>query len=227
MSPAANPLWNPWANDRKLLDLYARRCREEAAEMTCAAQAARILAPLAADGETLLDAGCGGGYYYWSFHRRGMTAEYHGIDYTPEIIDLARRELCPRAALPPSRFQVEAIEDLEREFDTVLCFNVLTNSPHYKLPLERLLRCSRKRILLRENLGDALSVRYDPDPNLDEGRRHIRVYHNRYPLAEVTAFMESFGFRVTRIPDERTGDGEEMVCDVPHAWRILLGERVR
>ena len=81
---------NVWSNDAKLLETYRKRCRREIEEMTCAAQAAEILAPLVADGETLLDAGCAAGYYYWSFASRGVPLEYHGLDYTPEFIALAR-----------------------------------------------------------------------------------------------------------------------------------------
>jgi SAM-dependent methyltransferase len=221
----ANPLWNPWANDRRVLELYRRRCRREAEEMTCAAQAAETLAPLVGAGETLLDAGCGGGYYYWSFQRRSVPVDYFGLDYTPQMTALARLEICPAAGLPEERFVLGAIEHLDREFDNVVCFNVLTNSPHYGQPLERLLSCARKRILLRESMGDTLVVRYTPDPYLDEGKRHIRVYHNTYPIAEVMAFMEAHGFSVTRLVDRRTGDGTEMVVDIPHCWRILFGER--
>jgi SAM-dependent methyltransferase len=217
---------NPWANDRATLELYRRRCRREAEEMTCARQAAEVLGPRMEPGETLLDAGCGGGYYYWSFADRGFAPDWHGLDYTPEMIGLAREELAPLAGLDPSRFRLGAIEELEEPFDTVLCFNVLTNSPHYALPLERLLVNCRRRLLLRESMADELLVRYTPDPYLDEGKRHIRVYHNTYPLDEVTAFIEEHGFRVTPIRDERTGDGEELVVDLPHHWRILLAERV-
>lgn len=221
----ANPMWNPWANDRSLLDLYRRRCRQEAEEMTCAAQAAEILADRMSLGEDLLDAGCGGGYYYRSFLNRNVEVAYHGLDYTPEMIDLAREEMCRGTDLTPDRFTLGSVENLDRDFDTVLCFHVLTNSPHYALPLECLLRSARKRILIRENLGDALKVLYTPDPYLDEGKRHIRVYHNRYPIQEVIGLMEAEGFAVTRIRDERTQDGVEPVCDIPHQWRILLGER--
>jgi SAM-dependent methyltransferase len=221
----ANPAWNPWANDAATLDLYRRRCRREAEEMTCARQAAEILGPLVRPGESLLDAGCGGGYYLWSFLDRGVDLDWHGIDYTPEMIGLARTELCPRADVEPERFELRAIEQLRRGFDNVLCFNVLTNNPHYALPLEQLLRSARRRILLRESLGAELTVRYTPDPYLDEGARDIRVYHNTYPLDEVASFMEAHGFAVSRIRDERSGDGVEMVVDIPHQWRILLGER--
>ena len=222
---AANRLWNPWANDSALLDLYRRRCRDEVEEMTCAAQAAEIIAGLAAPGETLLDAGCGGGYYYWSLHRRGVPIAYSGLDYTPEMVALGRQEIAPRAGFDPERFILGWIEDLDEAYDITLCFNVLTNSPHYALPLERLLACTRKRLLLRESLGERLIVRFTPDRYLDANKRHVRVYHNTYPMAEVVAFMEAQGFRVSRIPDRRTGDQTEMVVNIPHEWRILLAER--
>jgi ubiquinone/menaquinone biosynthesis C-methylase UbiE len=193
--------------------------------MTCAAQAAELLGQDSRPGETLLDAGCGGGHYVHSLRRRGVPLEYHGLDYTPDMIDLARKELCPRTGLVPDRFTLGAIEDLDREYDHVICFNVLTNSPHYALPLERLARCARRRLILRESLGESLIVRYTPDPYLDEGKRHLRVYHNRYPIAEVSVFLEDLGFSVTRMRDRRTGDGVEMVVDIPHEWRILVAER--
>jgi SAM-dependent methyltransferase len=217
-----NARWNPWANDRNTLALYRRRCRREAEEMTCAAQAAELVGELATPGETLLDAGCGGGYYLHSLRSRDIAVDYFGIDYTPEMIALARAEM---TAVPADHFTLGAIEDLETEFDTVLCFNVLTNSPHYALPLERLLHAARKRILLRESMGDELIVRYTPDPYLDEGMRHLRVYHNTYPIDEVSAFMRQHGFEVRRVVDRRSNDGVELVVDIPHTWRILVAER--
>jgi SAM-dependent methyltransferase len=221
----ALPAWNPWAADRQTLELYRSRCRREAVEMTCAAQAAEILRDRVAAGESLLDAGCGGGYYYWSFADRGLPIEYSGLDYTPEMIELARTELAPRAGLAPERFHLGWIEQLDREFDTIVCFNVLTNSPHYALPLERMLHCARRRVLIRESMAQELIVRYTPDPYLDEDKRHIRVYHNTYPIDEVQSFCEEHGFTVTPIPDRRTNDQVEMVVDIPHHWRILLAER--
>lgn len=221
----ANPLWNPWANDSKLLDLYRARCRKEAEEMTCARQAAEILAPITKPGETLLDAGCGGGYYYWSFLKAGIDCEYLGLDYTPCMIDLARAEMTTLAGLPANRFRLGCITDLDETFDHIVCFNVLTNNPHYARPLERLAACARKTLLLRENLGDDLIVRYTADTFLDKGKRHIRVYHNQYPVREVAGLLEADGFDVRPIRDERSGDGTESVCGIPHSWRILLATR--
>jgi SAM-dependent methyltransferase len=222
---SANPLWNPWANDRKLLDLYRERCRQEAEEMTCAAQAAKILEPLITPGETLLDVGCGGGYYYWSFQKRNIQVCYQGLDYTPEMIELARSEMIIPTDLKKTDFILAAIEDLDRGYDNILCFNVLTNNPHYALPLERMLCCCRKRILIRESFGKELKVTFQPDYNIDEDKRDLRVYHNTYPMNETIEFIKSYGFEVKTIIDERTKDGMEMVCDIPHYWRILMAER--
>jgi SAM-dependent methyltransferase len=225
LSTPPDPRWNPWCNDQRTLALYRRRCRLEAEEMACAAQAAELIGERAAPGETLLDAGCGGGYYLHSLRSRQVPVEYTGLDYTPEMIALAREEMSPRTGLAPERFVLASIEDLDRPFDNVLCFNVLTNSPHYALPLERLLLTARKRIFLRESLHESLLVRYTRDPYLDEGKRHIRVYHNTYPIAEVIGFIEEHGFQVTRVVDRRTNDGVESVVGLPHHWRILVGER--
>jgi Iap family predicted aminopeptidase len=106
-----------------------------------------------------------------------------------------------------------------------LCFHVLSTSPHYAHLLDRMLACAKKRLLLRESLAETPGWTYLPDPYLDEDKRHIQVYHNTYPIREVEAFMEARGFKVTRIPDRRTNDGMERVCDVPQYWKILLAER--
>jgi SAM-dependent methyltransferase len=223
---AAHPSWNPWANDRRLLELYRSRCRRETDEMTCAAQAADLLAEVVRPGESVLDAGCGGGYYYWSLQSRGLQAEYFGIDYTPEMITLAREVLCPAASLSSDRFTLGRIENLDRVFDHLICFNVLTNNPHYAVGLERLLACTRRRLVMRESMGDRLEVRFTPDPYLDEDKRHIRVYHNTYPIREIIDFIEANGFKVSIVPDRRTADRPEMVVDIPHYWRVLVADRV-
>ena len=65
----------------------------------------------------------------------------------------------------PSASGLGAIEELadDEVYDNVLCFNVLTNSPHYALPLERLLRSAAQA---------------DPAPR-EHGRRADRALHAR------------------------------------------------
>jgi ubiquinone/menaquinone biosynthesis C-methylase UbiE len=217
----ANPAWNCWGNDQKLLALYQKRCRQEVVEMTCAQQAAQILHPICQPGDTVLDAGCGGGYYYHSFQKQHIPMEYYGLDYTPQMITLAQQEI----PLPPHRFQLGCIEDLDHSFDHILCFNVLTYAPHYAQCLERLLRCTKKTLLIRESLHQNLIIRYQPDPYIDPDKVGIRAYANTYPQQEVIQLMEAEGFEVSPILDERTQNQVEMVIDIPHYWKILLATR--
>lgn len=127
--------------------------------------------------------------------------------------------------MDPERFRLGWIECLEDRFDTILCFNVVTNSPHYALGLERLLRCARRRVLLREGLGPELVVRYTPNTYLDEGRRHIRVYHNTIRTRKWCGSSRSTASAWRACATSGPGTGTEMVVDIPHHWRILLAER--
>lgn len=226
MPSVPNDKFNCWAHDKNTFELYRRRCLRQEQEMTCAAQAADILAPLAKKGETLLDAGCAAGYYFWSFSSRGIPIEYHGLDYTQKLVELGRKELCPVAGLDPSRLSCGRIEDLDMPFDNIICFNVLTNSPHYAECLDRMLASARRRIIIRESMSDTMTIRYSPDPYLDPEYRHLNVYHNTYHMDEVIKFIEAHGFTVHKFVDKRTNDGMEMVVDIPHYWKILLAERI-
>lgn len=222
-----NPRYNVWEHSAQVRDLYARRARGEAEEMTCARQCAEILADLARPGMRLLDAGCGSGYYYWSFARTGVRADYHGIDSAPTLIAIGRQHLLPRAGLPEDRLQPTAIEDLEERFDIVVCFNTLAFLPNYHCYLERLCNAADRYLVIRDSLADTPTYRYEVDGHLDPEYNHLRLYFNTYPLQEYVAFIEECGFKVTRIRDRRAQDGVELCVGRPLAWKILLSERVQ
>ncbi len=222
-----DPKFNIWEHSAQVRELYTARARGAAEEMTCAAQAAEILAPFFRrhPGATLLDAGCGSGYYYHSFASRGLAVDYHGIDYSPSLIEIGRREMLPRVGLDAQRLRVGAIENLDGEYDVVLCFNTLPWLPDYRQALERMLLSTRHVLLLRTALGEGDEYRWEEDGYLEEGYNHLKAYWNIYSRAGVEAFMESYGFCVTRIADRRTGDGVEGVVGKPFPWRILHAER--
>jgi SAM-dependent methyltransferase len=212
-----------WEHSATVRALYAARARDEAEEMTCAAQAAELLAPLVAPGDTLLDAGCGSGYFFHSLRRRGIPAEYHGIDAAPTLIAIGRREL-PRFGLPPERLDVLRIEDLDGAADHVVCMNVLSNIDNYHRPLERLLKVARKSLILRESAGDGARYTYVRDAYLDPGV-DLKVHVNRYDAAELVAFMAERGFEAEIIVDRRSGGAPEMVIDHPHWWTFFRAVR--
>jgi len=212
-----------WEHSTPVRELYARRCRLEAEEMTCHAQAAELLAPQVTPGDTLLDVGCGSGYFFHSLRSRQIPVEYYGIDAAPSLIEIGRQGM-PEFGLPAERLQVMRIEDLDGEVDFITCINVLSNIDNYHRPLERLLQCAKKMVILRESCREKAEYRYVRDKYLDEGQ-DLKVYVNAYPQAELVNFIESYGFQVRVETDRRTRGEPEFIIDYPHYWKFLIAER--
>ncbi len=213
---------NIWEHSATVRELYAKRARGEAEEMTCHRQAAELLAPLCAPGYSLLDAGCGSGYFFHSLRRAELKVEYYGIDATRRLVELGREAL-PRFGLPAERLQTMRIEDLDGSVDHAVCINVLSNIDNFHRPLERLLATARKSVILRESLGDRADYQYVEDRYLD---KPLRVHVNTYATDEVCAFASERGFRVRVEKDQRAGDEPELVIGYPHYWKFLVCERV-
>jgi SAM-dependent methyltransferase len=217
------PKFNIWEHSAVVRELYALRCRDMAEEMTCHAQAATLLAPHVAVGDTLLDAGCGSGYFYHSLRKRNIPVQYFGIDATPDFIALGQEHL-PSFGLPAANLRTLRIEDLDAAVDHVACINVLSNIDNYHRPLERLLLAARKTVIVRESCSTTASYTYVRDRFLDADVA-LNVHVNTYATAEFTAFIKSYGFDVQMVPDERTGDAAEMVIGYPHYWKFFVCTR--
>jgi SAM-dependent methyltransferase len=213
-----------WEHSSTVRELYARRCRREAEEMTAHAQAAELLASRVADGDTLLDAGCGSGYFYHSLVGRSIPVHYTGIDAAPSLIELGKR-LMPQFGLPAERLRLARIEDIDGEADHVVCLNVLSNIDNYHRPLERLLRIARKSLVLRESMRSGASYTWVRDRFLDPGV-DLSVHVNHYDIGEVLDFVRDRGFRVEAVIDRRTGGQPEDVIGYPHYWTFLVADRI-
>ena len=201
--------YNIWEHIRTVRDLYAQRCRLEAEEMTCAAQAAELLAPHVTPGDRLLDVGCGSGYFFHSLKGRGIDVVYYGIH-----------------GLPPDRLVTMRIEDLTGEVDHTVCMNVLSNIDNYQRPLERLLKVTRKTLVLRESLKKGASYRYVKDEFLDPGC-DLKVYVNAYDIEETCDFIRSYGFEPRVVVDRRSNGEPEVVIGYPHYWTFVVATRSR
>jgi cyclopropane fatty-acyl-phospholipid synthase-like methyltransferase len=215
--------FNIWEHSATVRDLYARRCRREAPEMTAHRQAVRLLTPHVAAGDTLLDAGCGSGYFFHSLRDRMASVEYHGVDATAALIDIGR-EILPAYGLSPDRLSTMRIEDLHAEVDHVVCINVLSNIDSYHRPLERLLLAARKSVILRESIADFSRYTYVEDNFLDPGVR-MKVHVNTYPRDEVLKFIEAYGYDVRFHVDDHTGGKPEEVIGHPHWWTFVEAVR--
>ncbi len=213
-----------WEHSENVKDLYARRCRKEAEEMTAHAQAAELLVPRTSPGDTLLDAGCGSGYFFHSLVARGVPVEYWGIDACRSFIDIGRGIL-PSYGLPSERLLHLRFEDLDGEVDHVVCLNVLSNLDNYHRPLERLLKMARKSVILRESIKNGAHYQYVHDEYLDSGAE-LRVYVNHYDLENMMTFIRSYGYRVEPIIDRRSGGRPELVIGYEHHWTFLVADRI-
>jgi cyclopropane fatty-acyl-phospholipid synthase-like methyltransferase len=218
--------WNAystWEHSQTVKDLYRCRCLQEAEEMTCHAQAAELLQPLVAPGDSLLDVGCGSGYFFHSLKDRKIPAEYFGIDSAPSLVRIGHDHM-PRSGLAKDRLQCLRIEDFEGEFDHVVCMNVLTYLDNFHRPLERMLKSARKTVLLRESAKQGSEYLYVTDKYLDGGI-DLKTPINAYDKDELKAFIRKYGFDVKEIVDRRSGGKPEMVIDYPHYWTFFLAER--
>jgi len=215
--------YSPWEHSASLRELYASRARGTAEEMTAHAQAAELLTPLVAPGDTVLDCGCGSGAFFHSLRTRGLPVEYHGIDASATFVEIGRRELAA-FALPSERLRVLRIEDLAGEADHVVCVNVISNVDNFHRPLERMLRVARKSVILRESLGERSEYLYVRDEFLDEGV-DLSVPVNTYGRDEVCEFAERRGFETELVEDRRTGGKPELVIGYPHRWTFLVARR--
>jgi len=212
-----------WDHSETVAALYRARARDEAEEMTCAAQAAELLAPLAAPGDSLLDAGCGSGYFYHSLRRRELALEYWGIDASPRLVGIGRAELA-RFGVDAERLLEMRIEDFRGSVDHVLCMNVLSNIDNYHRPLSRLLRAARKSLVLRESAKTGAQYAWVRDEHLDPGV-YLDVHVNAYDADDLAAFIEGHGFAVERIVDRRSGGVAEDVIGYPHWWTFFRAVR--
>lgn len=217
--------FNTWEHSATLRELYARRCNRQAEEMTAHRQAIRLLAPHVVSGDTLLDAGCGSGYFFHSVRRLNEAVEYYGIDSTAPLLDIGRRIL-PGYGLGPERLVEMRIDDLDAQVDHVVCINVLTYVDNFQRPLERLLLAANKTLVLRESIADTASYLYVVDRYLDPGV-NLKVHVNTYRRADVKEFIESYGFDVEFEQDEYTKGEPQLVIDHPHWWTFVKATRRR
>jgi len=214
---------NIWDHSAAVRELYLRRARDEAEEMTCAGQAAELLRGLAEPEDSVLDVGCGSGHFYHALRRRNIRVVYHGLDATAAFIEIARREL-PAFGLPGDRMHAMRIEDFRGSADHVVCMNVLSNLDNFHRPLERMLRAARKSVILRESIKDGTVTTYVRDDFLDPGIE-LKVYVNAYDRGEVTQFIRANGFGVEEVVDARSAGKPEQVIGYPHYWTFLVARR--
>jgi len=215
--------YNTWAHSSTLKELYRRRCLLQEEELVCHRQAIDILQPLLTPSCSVLDIGCGSGYFYHSFRRRNLPVRYFGLDATDSFIEVGRQCLS-QYGLPPENLHCLRIDDFIGRIDHVVCMNVLSNIDNFHRPLERMLDAASNTVLLRESIAETASYSFVQDFYLDPGSPSY-VHVNAYSKTELKEFCLKRGFSVEFITDEYTSGQPQSVIDYPHFWTFMLARR--
>lgn len=144
-----------YASNQSLAEVYFKRAVGQLPEMECAKAIAKIVAQRIQPGDTILDVGCGAGHYLRSFKRFvPVPFKYVGIDYSP--IFLAKAEQAWKNE-PIAGFRQGSIFELpvsDREFDIVVCSNLIMHLPGIVKPVGELILASRRLVIIRTMIGD-------------------------------------------------------------------------
>lgn len=127
----------------------------ELPEMESAKATARRISNIIRQGDTLLDIGCGAGHCYTSFKKRlGVPFKYIGMDATPYYVKLARQTFKDDSAASFSTGDIYSIPFGDKQFDLVICTNVLLHLPGIVKPLSELCRVAKRHVVIRTLIGN-------------------------------------------------------------------------
>jgi ubiquinone/menaquinone biosynthesis C-methylase UbiE len=193
--------------------------------MDCARQCAEILAPyLHEPGLRLLDVGCGGGHFYHSLRRRGHDVDYHGLDYSPSIVKIAKKAL-KKFGVETDAVQLLDVRDLcGCEYDVVVMMNTMSFNADFRDVLDRLCQTKPKVMVIRDNFGPKTVINWEMDGYLDPGHNHLKGYWNQWSKKQVSEFLTSLGYNSSFLVDRRTKGRQELVVGKPYRWSWLVAE---
>jgi SAM-dependent methyltransferase len=145
----------------------------------------------AAGGGPVADVGCGPGHV--TAHLRGLGVDAFGIDLSPAMIDIARRDH------PGSRFGIGSMTDLplaDASAGGVLAFWSLIHIPDEAIPVvfshfRRVLRPGRP-LLIGFHVGDESRLKTQ-----GYGGHPMKVYSHRRRPGQVASWLRTAGFTVT------------------------------
>jgi SAM-dependent methyltransferase len=194
-----------WGTNSRTNKLYKERVAGQAAEMGCARQLVDILAPHVTRGMSVLDVGCGAGYFFHSLRRLGL--DYFGVDPTETYVEIGRRHLTS-FGLDPKRLRMTGIEGIDGVYDVVICFNVIQHLPtDLCMYLGKLSDCARRFMVIRSSFHDGEEV--VQEYGIDLETPDVRFLNVTYPKGLVAKELDRLGFTPTFLVDGHSGGKPE------------------
>lgn len=149
-------VWDRPGIGDKYGDVLQKRADGSLPEMQSSISAAKRMAALVQDGDSILDVGCGVGHYLVSL-RKHVPAKfsYTGVDGSADYVSRAQK------LFPDVTFKNGDIFNLpfpDKSFDFVMCNNVLLHLPSIEQPIKELMRVSRWGALIRTLVGSSTFV---------------------------------------------------------------------
>lgn len=217
-----------WYDEAPTPDYWLAHWRARTPELLAAAREAdpeadelgRLFVPLLAPGASLLEAGCGAGWWVAALAEHGFRAE--GIDFSPELVDLVR------ATDPAVEVRVGdalAIDRPDGTYDAYLSIGVIEHRREGPEPF----LAEAHRVLVPGGLAIVAVPAYGPLRRL---RARLRTY-DRAPAAaafhqygfsrrELVALMAAAGFEVERATHYA---GHRLWCEELPGYRWLTLQR--
>ena len=133
--------------------VYKGRASGKYPEMESSKAEAKILKKILQTNDRILDVGCACGHYYRSFKRIIKKKFYYtGLDPYKILLDGARDVWRDDQHVNFKQGNIFSIPFKKKQFDIVVCNNVLTHIHKIKKPIRELMRVSKKYVILRTPL---------------------------------------------------------------------------
>lgn len=187
-------IWRIWDRNDAVEGRTYQRVRGELPEMESTRHLVSLIGEVYQPGMKVLDVGCAAGHFYNGLTRIDPKPNYHGVDATVKYIEFAKNHF---AKTPNVRFSSEDVFNLpfDTEFDIVHCCNVLLHLPSVDVPIQNLVRASRKYVFIRMLVSDHTHLsKYLYKDTFDEnGEPNDFVYQNTYSRDLIRSIVKKTG----------------------------------
>lgn len=199
-----------WEKDPSVEQRTFKRVTGELQEMESTKQLVDLISDIYHPGMMVLDVGCAAGHYYNGLKRIDSDLEYWGVDATVPYIEFAKKHFKDNRR---ANFLVGDIfnlpENLTNSFDIVYCCNLILHLPSFQVPIENLIRASKKYCIIRTLVAEKthLSQFLYTDSFDENGDPSDFVHQNTYSASSIESFISSLGcYKVKFIGDKFDGN---------------------